>query len=142
MPASRPAWVLVPLLISCLIAVSMASYWVARSMKPVILATLLKITTPTLTLALVFPIWAFSAWSISRVCCSRAGLVDLSSTSTTSVTSCSSAAGRDSVTLDSKLASRFVAVLERETAQSVPGTGSTGTTGISPWAAFRATASA
>ena len=140
MPASRPAWALVPLLISCLIAASMASYWVARSIKLVMLATLLKITTPTLTRALVFSIWAFSVWSISRVCCSRVGLVDLSSTNTMSVTSCSSAEGRDRVTLDSKFASRFVAVLERETTQSGPGTGSTGSTGISPWAAFRATA--
>ena len=100
-PASRPAWVLVPLLISSVIAASMSSYWVPKSIQSVLLAVLLKITTPTFTDAPVFSTCAFKLDSISNACSSKAALVDLSSTNTTSLTSASSEEGRDSVTWDS-----------------------------------------
>ena len=47
------ALLLVPLLISVLIAVSILSYSVERSKNPFVWASLLKITTPTLTFAFV-----------------------------------------------------------------------------------------
>ena len=118
LPANNPAWVLVPLVKSCFIAVSISSNWVDKSMNSLAFATLLKITTPTLILAPVPSIWDFKSPSISSTWFSKSVLVDLSKTRTTSVTSCFSAEGKDKVTWDSKSSFNSVAVLDLETSHS------------------------
>ena len=64
------------------------------------LALVWKLTTPTRIFAWVSSSRFFRLFSISSAWFSAYALLDLSSTSTTSLTSCSPAEGRDSVTLE------------------------------------------
>ena len=117
LPARIPAERFVPLLIFSRIAASIASYWVSKSIKSDLCASLLKITTPTFTFAPFSFACACSSLSISNASFSSCTLVDLSSTNTMSFSSFSSADGRESVTWDSKFSSRLVAFLDFEICQ-------------------------
>ena len=117
LPARIPAERFVPLLIFSRIAAAIASYWVPKSIKSDLCASLLKITTPTFTFAPFSFACACSSLSISNASFSSCTLVDLSSTNTMSFSSFSSADGRESVTWDSKFSSRLVAFLDFEICQ-------------------------